>query len=79
MQTEVRKISRLQLRKFLATEYGMEIMLNARERIPSVISDESHKMIFSAGRAEGFKDALDYIQSLQLLDESPKDINLENL
>lgn len=75
--TELRKITKLSWRKFLDTEYGREGMLYLRERIPSVQASDPTSIIFNAGRAEGYKVALDMISEVISLEEQ-KETNIEN-
>ncbi len=53
-------------------------MLFLREKVPSVLSGESHAIIFGAGKAEGFKIALDTISELLTMREAIPDSDLEN-
>lgn len=65
-------------RKFLQSPEGQEGMLFLREKVPSVLSGESHAIIFGAGKAEGFKIALDTISELLTMREAIPDSDLEN-
>lgn len=76
--TELKKITKLSWRKFLFTDYGVEGMLYLRENIPSVQVGEANSMIFQAGKAEGYKQALDMISEVISLDEI-KEQPAENL
>jgi hypothetical protein len=77
MATEIRKVTCLRWRQFLASEFGTEGMLFLREKIPSVSPGDAHQMIFNAGRAEGFKQAIDTISEIIAV-EQQKEQNLEN-
>lgn len=52
-------------------------MLFLRERIPSVTQADETAIIFNAGRAEGYKQAIDMLSEVISLEET-KDNNLEN-
>lgn len=76
---ELKKISSLKWRQFLATDAGMEGMLYMRERTPSVIGGDSTQIIFEAGKSEGYKFALDRISEVIAIDiNKDQDKNLEN-
>jgi hypothetical protein len=75
--TELRKVTRLAWRKFLASEYGSEGMLHLRESTPSIPSGDSHQIIFNAGRVEGYKQALDHISQILAVQEQVEQ-RLEN-
>lgn len=64
-------------RKFLLTEEGRDGMLFLREKTPGVSVGDSHNIIFQAGRAEGFKSAVDTISEILTM-PATKDIKIEN-
>ena len=68
--TELRKITSLQWRRFLATEHGIEGMLFLREHIPSINKGPSEGMIFDAGRVEGYKQAVDMISEIISIEQT---------
>ncbi len=67
--TEVKKVTRLTWRRFLASDAGMEGMLFLREKIPSILKGQPHEVQFDAGRSEGFKQCLDTITELLSIEE----------
>lgn len=77
MSTELKRVTNVSWRKFLATEPGMEGMLYLREKIPSIQRGTSDSIIFDAGRTQGFKDCLDTISELLGTVEVPN-VDLEN-
>lgn len=75
--TNLRKITRMSWRKFLSTEFGQEGMLYLRERIPNVSVSDANSMIFQAGKAEGYKEAINMISEVISIQEKPEE-SLEN-
>lgn len=61
---ELKKVTQLSWRRFLLSDAGTEGMLYLRERAPSIQSGTSEEIIFGAGRAQGFRDALDAIANV---------------
>lgn len=74
---ELQKITRLQWRRFLSTEFGTEGMLYMRERTPSCPAGDATNIIFAAGKVEGYKLALDRISDVISLEEK-KNEKLDN-
>jgi hypothetical protein len=66
----LRKITQIQTRKWLSSEYGMELMLHLRENVPSVGRGDVHQMVFDAGVAEGYKIALNRISEITPREEA---------
>lgn len=61
---ELKKVTQLSWRKFLLSDPGTEGMLYLREKAPSIHTGTSEAIIFEAGRAQGFRDALDAIANV---------------
>jgi len=74
---ELRKVTQLRWKAFLASEYGAEGMLWLREHSPSVTATDSTAIIFAAGKIEGYRNALDRISEI-IAKEPEKEQNLEN-
>jgi len=77
MALELQKITRLQWRRFLDTDFGKEGMLYMRERTPSCPAGDATNIIFAAGKVEGYKLALDRISDVISLEEK-KNEKLDN-
>lgn len=78
MATELKKITKLQWRRLINSEHGIEGMLVLKERAPRVAATgEAHSIIFQAGKTEGYTDALNEIYNLLTPDSTP-DTDLEN-
>lgn len=76
--TELKKVTTLNWRKFLGTDAGLEGQLFLREREPSISPGEPHRMIFEAGKVEGYKMAINMISEILTLVKDEKEINIEN-
>lgn len=75
--TELKKQTQLEWRRHLLTPAGIEGMLFLRERSPSIHKAGADEMIFDAGKAEGYKMAIDMIS--EIIAVAPKkEENLEN-
>ncbi len=61
---ELSKATQLAWRRLLNTEEGKEGMLFLREKTPSIAKGDSYGIAFDAGRAEGFKAAIDTISDI---------------
>lgn len=75
--TQIKKVTQLAWRKLLLSDAGIEGMLVLREQTPGVSIGDSHNIIFQAGKAEGYKLALETIQNL-IAAEDTKPEDLEN-
>lgn len=75
--TELRKATQLAWRKHLISEYGIEGLLVLREMTPTVGVGDSHNIIFQAGKVEGYRMAIDALQSI-IASEEKKDNSIEN-
>lgn len=75
--TELKKKTQLDWRRFLLTESGQEGMLFLRERVPTIHKGVADEMIFEAGKAEGYKQAIDTISEVIAV-EQKRDIDIEN-
>ena len=64
MAVEIRKVTQLAWRRFLATEEGKEGSLWLHEHTPKIDGTGADTIIFSAGKAQGFADALSQITDL---------------
>lgn len=64
MATELRKITQLKWRSFLASPEGQEGMLYLRENSPRVQKGAEHEMVFDSGRVEGYALSLDRISEV---------------
>lgn len=65
-------------RRFLASPEGSAGMLYLRERVPSIQPGESHNIIFSAGKVEGYKNAVDTVSELLTLRSATENVEIEN-
>lgn len=74
---ELKKQTQLEWRRHLLTEAGNEGMLFLRERSPTIHKGQADEMIFEAGKAEGYKMALDMISEVIAI-APKKEINIEN-
>jgi len=73
--TQIKKVTQLAWRKLLLSEAGIEGMLVLREMTPGVSVGDSHNIIFQAGKAEGYRMALETIHNFIAAEESkPEDI-----
>lgn len=61
---ELRKLTTLRWRAFLATPEGQEGMLFLREKSPRVQRGEAHEMVFDSGKVEGYSKCLDTISEV---------------
>ena len=75
--TELKKITKLRFRQFLDTDAGKEGMMFLREHTPSINEGDATKIIFNAGRVEGYKNAIDMISEVISMEE-PKVEKLDN-
>jgi hypothetical protein len=75
--TELKKQTQLEWRRHLLTPAGVEAMLFLRERAPSILKGPADEMIFDAGRAEGYKMAIDMISEVIAV-AAKKEIDIEN-
>jgi hypothetical protein len=66
--SNLRKITQIATRRFLASEAGMETMLWLRENTPGVSRGDSHSIAFDAGIAEGWKACLNKIAEITPVD-----------
>ncbi len=78
MSTELRKITKLSWRRLINSEHGTEGILWVKEQAPRIAaSGEAHSIIFQAGKAEGYVEAIDKIYQLIAPDSTP-DQDIEN-
>lgn len=75
--TEITPKVTLSWRKFLLSDEGVKGILFLRERVPTVSVGDSHNIIFAAGKAEGYKNAIDTISEILAM-AKPKDEEIEN-
>ncbi len=65
MATELKKVTALNWRRHVQSESGIEGILVLRERGPRISqASEAHSIIFQAGKAEGWNQAIDEIYNL---------------
>ena len=74
---ELQKADRLAWRRFISTSSGTDGLLALRENTPSIQRGDQYQMIYDAGRVEGYKQALDAINSILAVREEKVE-NLEN-
>jgi hypothetical protein len=74
---ELKKQTQLDWRRHLMTESGIEGMLFLRERVPTIHKGLADEMIFEAGKAEGYKMALDTISEVIAVAQK-REIDIEN-
>ncbi len=58
---ELTKVTSLSWRRFLSTQAGQQGLAWWREKSPPIQSGQPHEIIFSAGKVEGFKEALNLV------------------
>lgn len=75
--TDITPKTTLAWRKFLQSPEGQNGMLFLREKTPGVTIGDSHNIIFSAGRSEGYKNAIDTMSEILAMPQA-KDIEIEN-
>lgn len=75
--TEIKKATQLAWRRFLLSNEGIEGQLILREACPSVAPGDAHTIIFSSGKAEGWRMAIAAMHTLIAV-EKVKSENLEN-
>ena len=76
--TELKRVTKLAWRKHLLSEHGVEGMLALRERTPSIGGGgEAHQIIFQAGKAQGFVDAINAIYEIASANEERSISDLE--
>jgi hypothetical protein len=75
--TEIDRNTTLAWRKFMASDAGIKGMLYLREKIPSISKGDTHAMVFDAGRSEGFKQAIDTVSDLLILNQT-KEVDASN-
>jgi len=72
MATELKKITKLAWRRLIQSEQGIEGILVIKERCPRIsASGEAHSIIFGAGKAEGYNEAISAIYELIAPDSVP--------
>ncbi len=74
---ELKRVTQLAWRRFLASDAGVEGMLYLREMSPTIQSDQPHQIIFGAGKVEQHRLTLDMIRDI-VGKEQVKEENLEN-
>lgn len=74
---ELKKQTQLDWRRYLLSESGIEGMLFLREHSPTIHKGQADEMIFEAGKAEGYKMALDMISEVIAVAQK-REINIEN-
>lgn len=77
--TEIKKVTQLAWRRHLMSEPGIEGQLVLREACPPIPGNgEAHNIIFAAGRAEGWKLALEAMHTMIAVQSKVSDSDLEN-
>jgi hypothetical protein len=72
------KASKLAWRKFLASDAGKDGLLYLSFKIPPIRAGDANAIVFSAGKVEGFRDAIYTITKEITKLETEKDIKTEN-
>jgi hypothetical protein len=62
--TELKRATQLAWRRHLLSPVGVEGMLYLREMSPRVGGGDSTAIVFSSGKAEGYREALDRISDV---------------
>lgn len=75
--TELKKVTQLSWRRFLLTNEGQEGMLHLRERAPAITKGETSSIIFEAGVAQGYIQALNTLSEI-IAQEPPRQENVDN-
>lgn len=78
MIEEVRRVTNLRWRNFLATQEGQEGLAFVREQAPRVTKGDADGMVFDAGRIEGYLLCLDRIVELIGSGKEAKQENFDN-
>jgi hypothetical protein len=72
------KASKLAWRKFLASDAGRDGLLYLSLQVPRIRAGDSNAIVFAAGKAEGFREAITTITKEITKLETEKDIKTEN-
>jgi hypothetical protein len=70
MASQMTKRAAISLRKFLQSEDGIRVVAELRALSPGIALGDSHVMHFSAGKKEGWANAIDKLEALA--DPSPE-------
>ena len=78
MAEELKKTTRSDWARFLAGNSGIEVMLYLREREPRISGKEGSSIVFEAGVSEGYRRALDLINSTINTAAPTREVDYEN-
>lgn len=74
---ELRNVTRLKLKAFLDSEYGVEVLLFLRENEPKIKRGQEHEIVFDGGRVDGYVECVERL--VKMTSAGPKgEIDLEN-
>lgn len=73
----LKEIVKVNWRRFLASDAGVEGMLFLREEAPIVVKGPPHEVQFDAGYSMGYIHALDVLSKF-VAEEPKRDVDIEN-